>query len=126
VILSSSVIPGNESAVDALKDNLYRGDAKVITYMDNVVHASGHGKRGELEWLHKQIKYKFFMPVHGHHHRLKMHTELAESLGCPKENIVVPDNGSVIEIRIGGKEIVKAGEKVPGDPVIIDGLSVSD
>lgn len=126
VVLSSSVIPGNESAVDSLKDNLYRGDAKVITYMDNVVHASGHGKRGELEWLHKQINYKFFMPVHGHHHRLKMHVELAESLGLPKGNSVVPDNGSVIEIINEGKEIVKRKEKVPGEAVIIDGLSVSD
>lgn len=126
IVLSSSVIPGNESAVDALKDNLYRGDAKVITYMDNVVHASGHGKRGELEWLHKQINYKFFMPVHGHHHRLKMHAELSESLGCPKENIVVPDNGSIVEIINEGKEIVKRKEKVPGEAVLIDGLSVSD
>ena len=126
VVLSSSVIPGNESAVDSLKDNLFRGDAKVITYMDNVVHASGHGKRGELEWLHKQIDYKFFMPVHGHHHRLKMHVELAESLGLPKGNSVVPDNGSIIEIRNEGKELVKLKEKVPGEAVIIDGLSVSD
>lgn len=126
IVLSSSVIPGNEAAVDNLKDNLYRGDAKVITYMDNVVHASGHGKRGELEWLHKQIDYKFFMPVHGHHHRLKMHVELAESLGLPKGNSVVPDNGSIIEIRNEGKELVKLKEKVPGEAVIIDGLSVSD
>lgn len=126
IVLSSSVIPGNESAVDNLKDNLYRGDAKVITYMDNVVHASGHGKRGELEWLHKQIKYKFFMPVHGHHYRLKMHAELAENLGCPKENIVVPDNGSIIEIRNEGGSIVKTPLKVPGDAIIVDGLSVSD
>lgn len=126
VVLSSSVIPGNEAAVDYLKDNLYRGDAKVITYMDNVVHASGHGKRGELEWLHKQIDYTFFMPVHGHYHRLKMHAELAEGLGCPKQNIVVPDNGSIVEIRNEGKELVKLKEKVPGEPIIIDGLSVSD
>jgi len=126
VVLSSSVIPGNESAVDSLKDKLYRGDAKVVTYMDNVVHASGHGKRGELEWIHKQINYKFFMPIHGHHHRLKMHVELAEALGLPKGNSVVPDNGSVIEIINEGKEIVKRKEKVPGEAVIIDGLSVSD
>lgn len=126
IVLSSSVIPGNESAVDSLKDNLYRGDAKVITYMDNVVHASGHGKRGELEWLHKQIPYKFFMPIHGHHHKLKMHIELAESLGLIKGNSVAPDNGSIVEIRNEGKELIKLKEKVPGEAVIIDGLSVSD
>jgi ribonuclease J len=126
VVLSSSVIPGNEAAVDKLKDNLYRGNSKVITYMDNVVHASGHGKRGELEWIHNQINYKFFMPIHGHHHRLKMHAELAISLGAKAENIIVPDNGSIVEIRDKGEKIMMLKEKVPSEPVIIDGLSVSD
>lgn len=126
VVLSSSVIPGNEAAVDKLKDNLYRGNAKVITYMDNVVHASGHGKRAELEWIHRQIKYRYFMPIHGHHHRLKMHAELAVSLGVKQENTIVPDNGSIIEIHDKGMKLVMLKEKVPADPVIIDGLSVSD
>lgn len=126
IVLSSSVIPGNEVAVDKLKDNLYRANARVITYIDNVVHASGHGKRGELEWIHKQIDYKYFMPIHGHHHRLKMHVELAVGLGHKIENTVVPDNGSIIEIRDKGETLVTLKEKVPADPVIIDGLSVSD
>ncbi len=126
VVLSSSVIPGNEAAVDKLKDNLYRGNARVITYMDNVVHASGHGKRGELEWIHKQINYKYFMPIHGHHHRLKMHAELSVALGHRQEDTVVPDNGSIIEIREKGEKLVMLKEKVPADPIIIDGLSVSD
>lgn len=126
IVLSSSVIPQNEFSVDKLKDNLYRSDAKIITYMDNVVHASGHGKRGELTWIHNQIKYNFFMPIHGNHFRLKMHAELAEDLGCPKENIVVPENGSIIEIRDNGNKLVKLNEKVPGDPRIVDGFSVSE
>ncbi len=126
VVLSSSVIPGNEAAVDKLKDNLYRSNSRVITYMDNVVHASGHGKRAELEWIHNQINYKFFMPIHGHHHRLKMHVELAVSLGLKPENAVVPDNGSIVEITDKGEKIGMLKEKVPADAVIIDGLSVSD
>jgi ribonuclease J len=126
IVLSSSVIPGNEGAVDKLKDNLYRANARVITYIDNVVHASGHGKRAELEWIHKQIKYRYFMPIHGHHHRLKMHAELAVSLGLTPENAVVPDNGSIVEIRDKGASIIMLKEKVPAEPVIIDGLSVSD
>ncbi|OHB10472.1 MAG: hypothetical protein A3H60_00400, partial [Candidatus Zambryskibacteria bacterium RIFCSPLOWO2_02_FULL_44_12b] len=89
IILSSSVIPGNDKAVEKLKDNLFRHDAKIITYLDSDVHTSGHGKRGELEWVHKQILYKYFMPVHGSHFRLKMHAELAANLGCPRENIIV-------------------------------------
>jgi len=91
-----------------------------------VVHASGHGKREELMWIHQQIDYKFFMPIHGNYYRLKMHAELAEELGCPKENTVVPENGSIIEIRDGGNKIVKLNEKAPGDPRIVDGFSVSE
>ncbi len=126
IVLSSSVVPGNDFAVTKLKDNLYRTDARIVTYMDNVVHASGHGKRGELTWIHNQIKYKFFMPIHGNHYMLKMHAELAEQLGCPKENVIVPDNGSIIEIRDEGENIIKLEQKVPGDPRIVDGFSVSE
>jgi len=126
IVLSSSVVPGNDYAVDKLKDNLYRSEAKIVTYMDNVVHASGHGKRAELTWIHEQIDYKFFMPIHGNYYRLKMHAELAETLGAKPENIVVPDNGSIIEIRDEGKTIIKLDKKVPGDPRIVDGFSVSE
>jgi ribonuclease J len=126
VILSSSIIPGNEGAIAKLKDNLFRHDAKIITYLDTDVHTSGHGKRGELEWIHKQIPYKFFMPVHGHHYMLKQHAELARALGCPPENIVVPDNGSIIEIRDQGNTIVKLKEKAPSDDVVVEGFNVGD
>jgi len=126
IILSSSVIPGNDRAVEKLKDNLYRHDAKIITYLDSDVHTSGHGKRGELEWVHKQIPYKYFMPVHGSHFRLKMHAELAAGLGCPRENIIVPDNGSIIEIREGGKQFMKLAEKAPSDDMVVEGLNIGD
>lgn len=126
IILSSSVIPGNDRAVEKLKDNLFRHDAKIITYLDSDVHTSGHGKRGELEWVHKQIPYKYFMPVHGSHFRLKMHAELAASLGCPRENIIVPDNGSIIEIRDGGKQFIKLPEKAPSDDMVVEGLNIGD
>jgi len=126
VVLSSSIIPGNERAIAKLKDNLYRHDSKIITYLDSDVHTSGHGKRGELEWVHKQIPYKYFMPVHGHHFMLKMHAELAASLGCPRENIIVPDNGSIIEIQDKGAKFVKLPEKVPSDDMVVEGLSIGD
>ncbi len=126
IILSSSVIPGNEGAIDNLKDNLYRSNVKVITYVDNVVHASGHGKRAELEWIHKQIPYKFFMPVHGHHHRLKMHAELAQSLGVDKDHTIVPDNGSVVEFYDGGTKVRKLDVKVPSAPITVEGGKASE
>jgi ribonuclease J len=126
VILSSSVIPGNEQAIARLKDNLFRHDSRIITYLDSDEHTSGHGKRGELEWVHKQIPYKYFMPVHGHHFMLKMHAELAANLGTPRENIMVPDNGSIIEIQDDGQKIVKLKEKAPSGDVVVEGFSVGD
>ena len=125
IILSSSVIPGNERAITGLKDNLYRHDSKIITYYDTDVHAGGHGKREELAWIQKQIPYKFFMPVHGHHFMLKMSGDLAVSLGTKRENIIIPDNGSIIEIHNGEKiNVIK--EKAPSGMVMVDGFSIGD
>jgi len=126
VILSSSVIPGNERAVTILKDNLFRHDCRIITYLDSDVHTSGHGKRGELEWIHGQIPYRFFMPVHGNHFMLKMHAELARTLGAKAENVVVPDNGSIIEIVDKGTKLTVRKEKVPSNSMMVDGFSVGD
>jgi ribonuclease J len=126
VILSSSVIPGNERAVSILKDNLFRHDARIITYLDSDVHTSGHGKRGELEWIHRQIPYKFFMPIHGNHFMLKMHADLAKSLGAKAENIIVPDNGSIVEIVDKGKKIMVRKEKAPSSIMMVDGFSIGD
>lgn len=126
IILSSSIIPGNERAVATLKDNLFRHDSKIITYTDSDVHASGHGKRAELEWIHSQVPYKFFMPVHGHHYMLKMHADLAINKGTPKENVVVPDNGSIIEITDNGSKIRMLKEKAPSGIIMVDGFSIGD
>jgi ribonuclease J len=124
ILLSSSVIPGNDMAVMTLKDNLYRSGAKIITYLDSDVHASGHGNRGELQWIHEQIPYKFFVPLHGYHNFLCQHAELAEALGNSKENIIVPSNGAIIEISDGGKKIEKLPMKVPHADVTVDGMAV--
>jgi ribonuclease J len=128
VLLSSSIIPGNEKAVEKLKDNLARQGAKIIHYRtsDVYIHGSGHGNKGELEWMLKQVNPKFFMPIHGNHYRLKLHAELAEAAGIPAANIVVPDNGSIIEIRNQGTEIVKLKEKAPSGLILVDGFSVGD
>ena len=126
VILSSSVIPGNDRAVEKLKDNLFRHDAKIITYLDSDVHTSGHGKRGELEWVHSQVPYKFFMPVHGSHFRLKMHAELAAGLGTPRENILVPENGSILELQEKGEKFVRLPVKAPSDDMVVEGLNIGD
>ena len=126
VLLSSSIIPGNEDAIVKLKDNLYRHEAHIITYRSSEVHASGHGNKEELKWIHNQIPYKFFMPIHGYHYMTRIHADMARyELLVPKENIVVPDNGSIIEITPDGEKITILKEKAPAGVVMVDGFSVS-
>ena len=123
VVLSSSVIPGNELAVQKLKDNIYRKNVKVVSYKTVSVHSSGHGNAGELNWVRQTTKPKFLMPVHGHHFHLKSHMYMAIENGFPRENIIVPDNGTIIEIR-NGTELVRLPEKIPVELVMVDGFTV--
>ncbi len=129
VLLSSSIIPGNEKAVQKLKDNLARQGAKIIHYRtsDVYIHSTGHGNRGELEWLHKKIGAKFFMPMHGNHYMLRVHEDLAQSsIGMPKENVIVPDNGSILEIQDHGEKFVRLKEEAPGSVMMVDGFSIGN
>ncbi|MCX6712347.1 MAG: ribonuclease J, partial [Candidatus Vogelbacteria bacterium] len=126
VLLSSSVIPGNEKAVQKLKDNLSRQGAKIVHYGIADVHSSGHAYQGELEWIQKMIKPKFFIPAHGHHYMLRVHADLAERIGTPEKNIIVPDNGSIIEIQDQGQKIVMLKPKASSRLVMVDGLGTGN
>jgi ribonuclease J len=128
ILLSSSIIPGNERAVQKLKDNLSRQGAKIIHYRtsDVYIHSTGHGNKGELEWIHKKVQPKFFIPIHGNHYMLKVHEELAQNLGMNPANILVPDNGMIIEIQDKGEKIVKTGLEAPSSPVMVDGFAIAD
>lgn len=126
IILSSSIVPGNELAVQKLKDNLSRQGAKIIHYQVSDVHASGHANRGEVKWMHEKIRPKFFVPIHGYHYMLRVHAELARELGMTDDRIIVPDNGTVIEVRGGGEKIVRLKETAPKGLVLVDGFSVGD
>ncbi len=128
IVLSASIIPGNEISVQKLKDNLARQGVKIINYNTNetYVHATGHGNKEDIRWLHAKLKEKFFIPVHGWHSYLRQHAELAMEAGILKENIVVPDNGNIIEIIEEGSKIVVRKEKAPSATMIVDGHSVGD
>ncbi len=128
IVLSSSIIPGNEKAVEKLKDNLARQGAKIITYRtsDVYVHSTGHGNYEELKWMHEQVKPKFFIPIHGNHYRLQLHRDLAIACGMKPEQIVVADNGDIVEITDSGNKITKLKTKVPSTPFMVDGFSVGD
>ncbi|MFC1802147.1 ribonuclease J [Patescibacteria group bacterium] len=127
VVLSSSVIPGNEVSVRKLQDEMARNDVKIIHYRMADIHATGHGNEGDLAWINKKVGAKFFMPAYGNHSMLKVHANVAHTMaGVPKENIVVPDNGSVIEIQNKGEKIVVLKEKAPSTVMTVDGFSVGD
>ena len=126
ILLSASVVPGNEKSVQRLKDNLSRQGAHLITYQTSDVHSSGHANRDETAWIHRKINSKFFIPLHGYHYMLRVHGDIAMSLGTPKENVIIPDNGMIMEIQDGASRIVKLKEFAPKTPIMVDGNSVGD
>jgi len=125
VLLSSSIIPGNEMGVQKIKDNLSRQGARIIHSKMSEVHASGHANGDEIGWLHRQIGEKFFIPIHGFHYKLRSNADIAVASGVQEQNIVVPDNGMIIEIERGEK-IHAIKEKAVSGLVLVDGFSIGD
>ncbi len=125
LILSSSIIPGNELSVQKLKDNLYRHGVRIIHYRASDVHSTGHGNTGELVWIREQVKPRFFMPGYGYHSMLRCHAQANIDAGFPKDHIVIPDNGTVVDF-IEGMEMKVLDVKAPNSLVMVDGLSVGD
>lgn len=129
IILSASVIPGNELQVQKMKDSLTRQGVRIISYRtpgEDFVHATGHGNQEDIKWLHRKTHPKFFIPIHGWHSFLVRHKELAMEVGMSEENIIVPDNGSIIEISADGQKITMRKERAPSAPMMVDGTSISD
>lgn len=128
IILSSSIVPGNEIAVQHLKDNLTRHGVRIISYRtsEETVHATGHGNQEDIKWLHRKTHPKFFIPIHGWHSMLVKHKEVAMSLGMSMDNIIVPDNGSIIEIVDNGSKMILRKEKAPSGAMMVDGFSIGD
>lgn len=126
VLLSSSVVPGNERSVQRLKDNLSRQGAKIIHYQNADVHSSGHANHDETLWIHKKLAPQFFIPLHGYHYLLRVHANIAKEAGLTDDRIVVPDNGMIIELREEGKKIVVLKETAPRGLVLVDGFSVGN
>ena len=123
IVLSSSVIPGNENSVQKLRDNISRMNVRITSFQGSHVHASGHGNAGELVWVHKAVKPKFLIPVHGHHAFLKAHMYAAVENGFPKENVIVPDTGTIIDIK-NGEEMIKQPMTIPTEQLMVDGFTV--
>ena len=123
IIISANPIPGNEKTVGNVVDELLKRGCKVIYESMYDVHVSGHACQEELKILHRLVKPKYFIPVHGEQKHLRKHAELAEFLGMDRKNIFIGDIGSTVEIT---ENSLKETAKVPAGKVFVDGLGVGD
>jgi ribonuclease J len=123
VILASSLIPGNENAVNRVINGLTRWGARVVHKGNALVHVSGHAPAGELLYVLNMTRPSNFLPIHGEWRHLRAHAALAEATGVPSENIVIAEDGVVVDLVDGRAAITGA---VPAGYVYVDGLSVGD
>lgn len=123
VIISASPIPGNEKTVSRIINKLIENGTKVVYEALAEVHVSGHACQEELKLIHTLVKPKFFIPVHGEHRHLKVHADLSHSLGTPRENIFILDNGQTLEFT---KDTASLGPSVQAGNILVDGLGVGD
>ena len=120
VILSSTPIPGNEKAVSKVINELSMKGAEVI-FQDT--HVSGHACQEEIKLMYSLIRPKYAIPVHGEYRHLMAQKGLAESMGIPKENVIIMSSGDVVEI---GDEGYKIADYVQGGGILVDGLGIGD
>ncbi len=125
VILSSSIVPGNERSVENLKDNLARQGATIYDYKMLDIHSSGHAPQEELKTVMKLVKPRFFLPIHGQYFRRWRNARMAqETINLKPEETLIADNGVVVEF---GKNFARVTDKkVPAYYVMVDGLGVGD
>lgn len=123
VIISASPVPGNEKFVSRVINDLFKQGADVI-YEDLAdIHVSGHAKQEELKLMHRLVKPKFFMPVHGEFRHLKQHANLAQSLGMNEQDIFLIENGQILELTRKKAQITGS---VQSGSILVDGLGVGD
>ena len=123
VIISASAVPGNESSVNNIINELYRKKAEVVSENAGTLHVSGHACQDELKIIHALVRPKFFIPVHGEQRHLQTHAKVAQEMGTPPENIIIADVGRVIELTHNSAQL--AGT-VPSGRVFVDGYGVGD
>ena len=123
VVFSATPVPGNERAVNETIDRIYELGATVVTAKDAPIHASGHGYREEIKLMLNLTRPRYVLPVHGDFQRIRLHSELAESVGVPAANIFKGRNGLPLLIGPDGAEF---GEEDGGGVIYVDGVELSD
>jgi ribonuclease J len=123
VVISATPIPGNEAVVARTIDNLFKQGAEVLYNTIAPVHVHGHASQEELKLVLNVVKPKYFLPVHGEYRHLSLHAKLAQSVGIPKNNTFVLEDGDVLEVD---KNNARVTGRVSSSNVYVDGLSVGD
>ena len=123
VVISATPIPGNESLINRTVDMLFKQGAQVLYDKVADVHVHGHGSQEELKLLINLVKPKFFVPIHGEYRHLSIHATLAQSVGIPRENTFLMEDGDVLEIDQQSGKII---DNIATSNVYVDGLSVGD
>jgi ribonuclease J len=123
VVFSATPVPGNERAVNETIDRIYEIGASVVTAKDAPIHASGHGWQEELKLMINLTKPKYVLPVHGDYKRLRLHSELAQSIGIPEKNIFQGRNGLALELDEKG---ARFGEDIDAGVIFVDGVNIGD
>jgi ribonuclease J len=122
VLLSSSLIPGNEPAIHRVVDALYRTGADVFHMPADPVHASGHAAQEELRLMLSLVRPRWFIPIHGERRHLQHHARLAEEVGIPHDHVIVCEDGDVVEVS----ETVAKVDRVQAGMTFVDGLGIGD
>ena len=122
VVLSSSLIPGNEPAIHRVVDALYRSGADVYHVPADAVHASGHGAQEELRLMLSLVRPRWFVPIHGERRHLQHHARLAEEVGIPHDRILICEDGDVLDVG----ERVTLVDRVRAGMTFVDGIGIGD
>lgn len=123
VIISASAIPGNETTISRVIDELFHKGAEVIYDRRSDLHVSGHASQEEQKMMLALTKPRFFIPVHGEYRMLCKHAEMAHTMGIDSNHTVIAENGSVIELT---RKSIKLADTVPAGRVFVDGSGVGD
>ena len=123
VVLASSLIPGNESAVYRVINGLTRLGAHVIHKGNALVHVSGHAAAGELLYVYNLVRPRNVMPVHGEVRHLMANGDLAVATGVPRDRTIIAEDGAVIDLANGRARLVG---KVDAGYIFVDGSTVGD
>ena len=123
VILASSLIPGNENAVYRVINGLSRWGANVVHKGNALVHVSGHASAGELLYCYNIVRPRNVLPIHGEIRHMRANAELARSTGIPHENVVIAEDGVVVDLVDG---VARVAGKVDCGYVFVDGSSIGD